>query len=251
MTRNRKQNGVASPVAWHSAMVADRIMRAEHLRLPSGVSILAVKPEPLEWVLSGRIPQNLLSAAMEPGTPRPGDEDRVMTREEILDLAQFARQLVTASIVEPPVGDGPGEISLDDIPVTDRAFIFEWACRALRQEEGVGSRESKIQDRKSKVETRNSPKGNRQSTIDNRQWRNSPAKSWGGFVKSENFLLVAIAAQKFGCRPSSLVMLHDPVLALDFDLAATARLLAVERGAIAGGDAQGDEAPTMQKEIHW
>jgi hypothetical protein len=51
-------------------------------------------------------------------------------------------------------------------------------------------------------------------------------------VKSENFTLLAIAAEKFGCRPSSLVLLADPVLALDFDLAAAARLLEIARGAV-------------------
>jgi hypothetical protein len=167
--KERKRNGVTSPVAWHSAMVADRIMRAEHLRLPSGVSILAVKPEPLEWVLSGRLPQNLLGAAMEGGVATLGEEDRVMTREDILDLAGFARRLVKASIVEPPVGDGPGEISLDEIPVKDRAFIFEWACRALRQEPEEGSRESGVEDRRPTVESRKSKLAEKQSAIDNRQ----------------------------------------------------------------------------------
>jgi len=47
-------------------------------------------------------------------------------------------------------------------------------------------------------------------------------------------------------------MLRDPVLALDFDLAATARLLAAERRAIAGDEARGDEtgAAPMQ-ELFW
>jgi hypothetical protein len=54
---------------------------------------------------------------------------------------------------------------------------------------------------------------------------------WSGFVRSENFVLVAITAERFGCRPSSLVGLRDAVLALDFDLAAAARLMEVERTA--------------------
>ena len=54
-----------------------------------------------------------------------------MTREEVLELASFAAQLVQASVVRPAIGEGPDEIRLDDIPVEDRAFIFEWACRAL------------------------------------------------------------------------------------------------------------------------
>ncbi len=130
--RKQNSNGIASSVTWRSAMVADRIMRAEHLRLPSGATILAVKPEPLEWILSGRIPQHLLGAALDTGAATPSDADRVMTREEILDLAWFARQLVKASVVKPVIGDGPGEIALDDVPVEDRAFIFEWACRAMK-----------------------------------------------------------------------------------------------------------------------
>jgi hypothetical protein len=43
--------------------------------------------------------------------------------------------------------------------------------------------------------------------------------------------LLAIAAEKFGCRPSRMVGLRDAVLALDFDLAAAAKLMAAERSA--------------------
>ncbi len=52
-------------------------------------------------------------------------------------------------------------------------------------------------------------------------------------MRSENFLLVALAAEKFACRPSGMVGLDDPVLALDFDLAAAARLVERERIALA------------------
>ena len=52
-------------------------------------------------------------------------------------------------------------------------------------------------------------------------------------MRSENFLLVAAAAEKFACRPSRMVGLEDPVLALDFDLAAAARLMERERSALA------------------
>ena len=52
-------------------------------------------------------------------------------------------------------------------------------------------------------------------------------------MRSENFLLVAAAAEKFACRPSRMVGLEDPLLALDFDLAAAARLMDRERAALA------------------
>lgn len=124
-----KSNGIASAAKWRTAGKAARAERAEPLRLPSGATILAAKPEPLEWIISGRIPQRLLNAALDSQGSQEGE--RAISREEILELARFATHLVAASIVEPPLGDGPGEILLEEIPVEDRAFIFEWACRAL------------------------------------------------------------------------------------------------------------------------
>jgi hypothetical protein len=63
-----------------------------------------------------------------------------------------------------------------------------------------------------------------------------------------------MAAQKFGCRPSDLVVIRDPVLALDFDLAATARLLDTERRSVAEDSMGPDDAtpaPGGAREIHW
>ncbi|HET9179019.1 MAG TPA: hypothetical protein VFQ24_11740 [Terriglobia bacterium] len=127
----RKGNGIAATETWRRAAKEDRESRAEQLTLPSGATILAARPEPLEWVMSGRIPQGLLAVALDDAESPQGGGDRELTREEILDLAAFAARLVEASVVDPPIGDGPDEIALDDIPIRDRAFIFEWACRAL------------------------------------------------------------------------------------------------------------------------
>ena len=54
-----------------------------------------------------------------------------LNAQRIIDLAGFATRLVVASVVDPPIGDGPDELPLEDIPLRDRAFIFEWACRGL------------------------------------------------------------------------------------------------------------------------
>ena len=80
-------------------------------------------------------------------------------------------------------------------------------------------------------------------------------------MRGENFLLLSLAAAKFGARPSVLVGLRDPVLALDFDLAAAARLLAAERAAASAaldpgiGPPEGgrfDNAlPRSAREEHW
>ena len=131
----RKGNGVATTDTWRRAARADRESRAEQLTLPSGATILAARPEPLDWVMSGRIPQGLLAIALEDRELPLGGGDRELTRDEIVDLAAFAARLVEASVVDPPIGEGPDEIARDDIPVRDRAFIFEWACRALSGED--------------------------------------------------------------------------------------------------------------------
>lgn len=63
-----------------------------------------------------------------------------------------------------------------------------------------------------------------------------------------------MAAEKFGCRPSQMVGLHDPVLALDFDLAATARLLHVERAAANAMTERFEESPPDEQganSLHW
>ena len=66
-------------------------------------------------------------------------------------------------------------------------------------------------------------------------------------------MLLALAAEKFGCRPSRMVELRDPVLALDFDLAAAARLLAAERAAANAMTEDFDEASAGQqaKNVRW
>jgi hypothetical protein len=66
-------------------------------------------------------------------------------------------------------------------------------------------------------------------------------------------MLLAMAAEKFGCRPSRMVGLGDPVLALDFDLAAAARLLKTERAAANALTEGLEESPQSQraKNLHW
>ncbi len=123
-----KDNGIATAGEWRAAARAEKLGRAEQLRLPSGATIVASKPGPLEWVISGRIPQRLLAVALDEGTAK---EDCPLRPDEILELASFATRLIMASVIEPAIGEGPDEVSLDDIPLEDRAFIFEWACRAM------------------------------------------------------------------------------------------------------------------------
>ena len=67
-------------------------------------------------------------------------------------------------------------------------------------------------------------------------------------------MLLAIAAEKFGCRPSRMVGLNDPLLALDFDLAAAAKLLEAERAAANAVTEGFEEAPLASqraRNVRW
>ena len=131
-------NSHATAEDWRAATRADRKARAETLVLPSGATIRAARPEPLEWIISGRIPQGLLRVVLNDQKAFAND-DRQLSREEIIELAKFAVRIVEISVVDPPIGEGPGAISLDDIPLRDRAYIFEWACRALSGKHDPGA----------------------------------------------------------------------------------------------------------------
>jgi hypothetical protein len=119
--------------SWRKASRAQRAASAEPLTLPSGATILAARPAPLEWILAGRVPQRLLAAALASEGSAAADPPRELSRQDVLELARFASELVRASVVDPAIGEGPEEIRIDDIPIEDRTFIFEWACRTLRE----------------------------------------------------------------------------------------------------------------------
>jgi hypothetical protein len=131
------ENHIASVTDWRAASRVAREARAEELTLPSGAVILAARPEALDWILSGRVPQRLLAAALQVDGPAP-PADPEISGADVLELARFACELVKASVVRPAIGDGPEEIRFEEIPVEDRAFIFQWACRALDGSSGDG-----------------------------------------------------------------------------------------------------------------
>jgi hypothetical protein len=132
------EKSISTSADWRNASRAQRAASAEPLALPSGATILATRPAPLEWILAGRVPQRLLAAALASEGSAAADPPRELSRQDVLELARFAAELVRSSVVEPAIGEGAEEIRFDDIPVEDRAFIFEWACRTLRE---AGSKE--------------------------------------------------------------------------------------------------------------
>lgn len=66
--------------------------------------------------------------------------------------------------------------------------------------------------------------------------------------------MIAQAGEKFGCRPSALAGIDDPVMALDFDLAALVRLtkdeIAMTERALESEGVQ-LPAPRRPRQVEW
>jgi hypothetical protein len=98
---------------------------AVELVLPSGMEILARRPDPLQLAAWGRLPLGLVGAAV----PTAAGE---ITTAEVAETAAFMRDLLTYCCVDPAVSVEPGEDTMhpSEIPQQDWTFILRWALRA-------------------------------------------------------------------------------------------------------------------------
>jgi len=96
-----------------------------NLPLPSGLTIRARRPDPLQFAEWGELPV-LLGRAADQGVSRISDE-------QAIEIAVRMRDLLVWCCVEPRIatGDvaGEGEILPRDVPKADWQFITAWAMR--------------------------------------------------------------------------------------------------------------------------
>jgi hypothetical protein len=96
------------------------------LELPSGMKILARRPDPLQLAAWERLP--LALAAVASGEQTPGE----ITAGQVAETAGFLRDLLVYCCVEPRVSLNPAgedEIHPREIPQRDWTFILHWALR--------------------------------------------------------------------------------------------------------------------------
>ncbi len=105
------------------AQVAARETAVE-LELPSGMKILARRPNALQMAAWGRLPLGLASAASGAAAEA--------SVEEAGEIAGFLRDVLVYCCVEPRVSlepKGEDEIHPREIPAEDWTFIVSWAMR--------------------------------------------------------------------------------------------------------------------------
>ncbi len=111
---------------WKDKARAAAQSEAVELELPSGMKILARRPDPLQLAAWGRLPMNLAAAAAS------GEGAAKVTNEQAAELAGFLRDLLVYCCVDPRVSldpSGPDEIHPREIPQQDWTFVINWALR--------------------------------------------------------------------------------------------------------------------------
>jgi hypothetical protein len=103
---------------------------AVELEMPSGVTILARRPDPLQIAMWGELPLGLVPVDGEAEKPD-------VTREQVLGWIRLARDIVEYCCLKPRVTmkpAGPDEIHPSAIGDEDLKFILRWARREEAQD---------------------------------------------------------------------------------------------------------------------
>ncbi len=106
-----------------------RAARLRNVDLPSGLTVTVRDVGISDLVLSGRVPNTLMSVFVQ-ATEGSEAEAEKMAGEAITknadDFAKMLDAMVTACLVEPRISDKPGDdcITLAEMPMGDKLFLF-------------------------------------------------------------------------------------------------------------------------------
>jgi len=109
---------------WKKCGAAKAAAEAEDLTLPSGMTIKARRPGPLQLALWGRLPFSLVAAVSGETAPAAS------AGEQAAGIAAFLRNLLLYCCVSPRISldpKGEAEIHPSEINDEDLAFIVKWA----------------------------------------------------------------------------------------------------------------------------
>ena len=117
---------------WRAAQQKAAAEQAVELTRPSGLSILARRPDPAALLTWGRLPLGLASERAPEGA------DRSRSAEEVQSALDLTRQLLLYCLVKPRISFDPrgdDEIHPREIPMEDVVFLTRWAMRAQEADE--------------------------------------------------------------------------------------------------------------------
>jgi hypothetical protein len=129
---------------WRETQRRKAAEEAVELTLPSGLTVLARRPDPAAVLTWGRLPLGLAAELMEKGEQTP------MARPQILENIEVVRQLLLYCLVRPRISldpRGDDEIHPREIPMEDVAFVTRWAMRGEEADQVRPFRAQRADDR--------------------------------------------------------------------------------------------------------
>jgi hypothetical protein len=111
---------------WKQKAAAQAAADVVDLELPSGMTIRARRPGPVQLAMWGRLPLAMAVATIKDGGGGVGEA----SPEELVEGIKFMRELLVYCCVEPRISDDPkgdDEIHPREIPEADWRFIIRWA----------------------------------------------------------------------------------------------------------------------------
>jgi hypothetical protein len=112
---------------WKRLADEKAVEQAVDLILPSGMTIKARRPNPLQLAHWDRMPFSLAAATQD------GETMEGPTQQEIVNTAKFMQEMVLFCCLNPRISMEPksdDEIHPRDIPQEDWLFIVHWALRS-------------------------------------------------------------------------------------------------------------------------
>jgi len=107
-----------------------RKARETALKLPSGKTILAKRPDPIDLVLQdGVIPDSLAQLIVEQIGGSTNSQWKP-SREEVGKIGHMMNTVAKAVFVYPEIVEsdpGEGQITIDDVSADDKMFLLNWA----------------------------------------------------------------------------------------------------------------------------
>lgn len=100
-----------------------------NVELPSGAVFICRRPPVQQWILAGRLPENLASKLTDAAKESADSALKELKPDELMKALMFGRDLIVHSVIEPKIALEPkteNEIAPEDILPEDFEFLLNW-----------------------------------------------------------------------------------------------------------------------------
>jgi hypothetical protein len=112
-----------------------RANRLHELTLPSGVAVWVRDASMMDLLLTGKLPENIVSFAQEEQKKGSTEIDLKKIAKSGAEFRSMLDAIVLICVVEPPIAETGDEdhLGLDEMSGDDKMEIFNWVNREVKQ----------------------------------------------------------------------------------------------------------------------